>query len=173
MTQTNKTTTARENKEQKHETDLDVDWQAALWSSGMILVSGAGGPGFNSQNSPFAWLTLAWTYRKARIDQQRTGHINNDNSTQQTYIKRTAAVCRRLLGLVPRVSLLVSPSGVQFPAQTLCVAGCGVGMSGCEARQTADRTTNTKHSRHTKQKNRERVNRSRLLTCRRHLGIVA
>ena len=28
-------------------------WRLAVWSSGMILASGARGPGFNSQNSPF------------------------------------------------------------------------------------------------------------------------
>ena len=31
-------------------------FQLAVWSSGMILASGARGPGFNSQNSPFLKL---------------------------------------------------------------------------------------------------------------------
>jgi hypothetical protein len=50
------------------------DFHLAVWSSGMILASGARGPGLNSQNSPVAhcpphemtdvferfWADLAW-----------------------------------------------------------------------------------------------------------------
>ena len=36
----------------------DEDISLAVWSSGMILASGARGPGFNSQNSPYVKLNL-------------------------------------------------------------------------------------------------------------------
>ena len=32
---------------------VDLDIPSAVWSSGMIPASGAGGPGFDSRNSPF------------------------------------------------------------------------------------------------------------------------
>ena len=41
---------------------------SAAWSSGMILASGARGPGFNSQSSPFFFLSRRELESGARLE---------------------------------------------------------------------------------------------------------
>ena len=52
--------------------------QLAAWSSGMILASGARGPGFNSRSSPFSFALAMFEFELARTSEwlsQRNRHL--------------------------------------------------------------------------------------------------
>ena len=66
--------------------------QAAVWSSGMILASGARGPGFNSRNSP---LVVCEREVCGAIGVERTSADNNiERERQQSCL--APAVARKL-----------------------------------------------------------------------------
>ena len=50
--------------------------QLAAWSSGMILTSGARGPGFNSRSSPFVRENVKWGISLAHTFEQRAPFSN-------------------------------------------------------------------------------------------------
>ena len=57
---------------------------SAAWSSGMILVSGAGGRGFNSRSSPFFVVTKPWAITKFRT---QIGSLNEVKTGNQILIE--------------------------------------------------------------------------------------
>ena len=86
----------------------------AVWSSGMILASGARGPGFNSQNSPD--LTRKdLTAGRERMLWSRGNHVRD--------IFLDAWVCMWLCGLVAWFSPRVREVLVSIPTAALGVTG--------------------------------------------------
>ena len=49
-------------------------FQLAAWSSGMILASGARGPGFNSRSSPFSYALAMFEFEYARSSEWLIQH---------------------------------------------------------------------------------------------------
>ena len=93
--------------------------QLAAWSSGMILASGARGPGFNSRSSPFAGQRIV----------SRRGQERITGKARARWRARTPAAPRRrgcsahvsIIGVVVGCNFAVDVPWVNFPAAAPCI----------------------------------------------------